>query len=241
MSKKHGGHHGGAWKVAYADFVTAMMALFLVLWLTSQDTKIKEAVERSFRHPWQSLKPGGSGIINQSELNSAKPSPAPRGNALEYEWLRRLHKDLMKALQSDENENKAVELELLNDQLRISIFDRSGKPIFEADSDQFTEYGGWVFSTLAWEIRRYESFNIELEGHTERGHVATRPDFGKWELSAARALAARRKLIHHDVREEQIRKVSGYADTMPMKNHVPEDEINRRVTVMLRLGNESKP
>ncbi len=215
-----------------------MMALFLVLWLTSQDTKIKEAVERSFRHPWQSLKPGGMGLISQSELSAGKPSPAPKGNALEYEWLRRLNQDLSKALQPDDSENKSVELELLNDQLSISIFDRSGKPIFERESTKFTEYGNWVFSTLAWQIRRYKSFSIELEGHTERGHVAPRPDYGKWELSADRANAARRKLIFNDVREEQIRKVSGYADTMPLKNHAPEEEINRRVTVMLRLGND---
>lgn len=222
--------------MAYADFVTAMMALFLVLWLTSQDTKIKEAVERAFTHPWQSLKPGGTGLIQ--DMKSSRASPAPKGNALEYEWLRKLHQDLTKALQSDDNENKSVELELLNDQLRISIFDRSGKPIFEPDSIKFTEYGAWVFSTLAWEIRRYESFNIELEGHTERGRPPVSPEYGHWELSADRANAARRLLIHHDVREDQIRRVVGCADTVPMKNHEPEDEINRRVTVMLRLRDE---
>jgi len=222
--------------VAYADFVTAMMALFLVLWLTSQDTKIKEAVERAFRNPWQSLKPGGVGLINQGDPSNIRQSAAPRGNALEYEWLRRLQKDLAKALQDQDEETKTVELELLNDQLRISIFDRSGKPIFEKDSTKFTEYGGWVFSTLAWEIRRYKSFSIELEGHTEKGYVTVRPDYGPWDLSVGRALAAQRKLIYNDVREDQIRKVAGYADTMPLKGHLPDDEANRRVTVMLSLG-----
>jgi len=69
-SKKHGGHHGGAWKVAYADFVTAMMALFLVLWLASQDQKIKEAVERSFRNPFGTLTKESTGIISNQEMQA---------------------------------------------------------------------------------------------------------------------------------------------------------------------------
>jgi len=70
MSKKHGGHHGGAWKVAYADFVTAMMALFLCLWLTSQDQKIKEAVERAFRNPMASITKESVGIIPNKDPSS---------------------------------------------------------------------------------------------------------------------------------------------------------------------------
>src|SRR5437870_2263586 len=131
MRKKRHPNHGGAWKVAYADFVTAMMALFIVLWLASQDQRIKEAVERSFRNP-----------------------------------------------------------------------------TFEPDAAEFTPYGAWIFSTLAWEISRYtNSFLLELEGHTEQGRPPKRTDYGNWELSTDRASAARRKLLSHDVAPSQIRKV----------------------------------
>ena len=115
------------------------------------------------------------------------------------------------------------------------MFDSGHKAIFEPDSEQFTDYGKWIFSTLAWEISRYASFNIELEGHTERGRPPLRENYGNWELSSGRANAARRALLEHGVRGGQIRKVAGFADTMPMAEAEPEDAANRRVTVMLRI------
>jgi len=80
MAKKHGGHHGGSWKVAYADFVTAMMALFLTLWLTSQDEKIKEAVQRSFTNPFSSLTKESTGIIPQKDTPAASANRS--GNSI---------------------------------------------------------------------------------------------------------------------------------------------------------------
>src|SRR5687768_18222117 len=99
MAKKRHAHHGGAWKVAYADFVTAMMALFLVLWLTSQDEKIKEAVERSFKNPFSYLTKDSTGLI--SSKDSAAVCSAS-GNfdfatAVEMNMLRRIFDDFMKA------------------------------------------------------------------------------------------------------------------------------------------------
>ena len=76
---------------------------------------------------------------------------------------------------------------------------------------------------------------MELEGHTESGHAAPRPEYGDWEISSDRAGAARRKLIEHGVAAGQIRKVAGYGDTVPMTQTSPEDEINRRITVMLKV------
>lgn len=252
MSKKHGGHHGGAWKVAYADFVTAMMALFLVLWLTAQDTKIKEAVERAFRNPFSAVTKESTGIIpNQSKDASA--SYEQKGNfqsvsAVEMETMRHVSEDLAKLLKQDEDAS-SIQIELTPDGLRINVFDRSHKPIFEPDSDKFTAYGAWVFSTLAWEISRYHSFRIELEGHTASEIVSSvllassqspttnNPEAapGDWELSTERANAARRKLVQDGVTNEQICKVSGFADTAPMPDTPPDAEVNRRVTVLLKL------
>lgn len=235
---KHG-HHGGAWKVAYADFITAMMALFLVLWLTAQDTRIKEAVERAFRHPFSSVTKENVGIIPNKETQAIRTTQGnfDSASALELTMLRKLNEDLIKSLKKEEDDpaNKTVELELTPDGLRISVFDRARRPIFEPDSTTFTAYGDWVFSTLAWEISRYHSFAVELEGHTERGRTPLRPDYDDWEMSSDRANAARRKLVQHGVASDHVRKVAGYADTQPMPQHPPEDEINRRVTVMLKI------
>lgn len=240
MAKKRHPHHGGAWKVAYADFVTAMMALFLVLWLTSQDQKIKEAIERSFRNPFATLTKESTGIIPNKDTQAVK---AREGNfdsasAVELNMLRRMADDLMKTLQSNPEtpEENPLKLEITPDGMRISVFDRNRKPIFEPDSAEFTSYGAWIFSTLAWEISRYtNSFSIELEGHTELGRPPKTADYTNWELSADRANSARRKLLTHDVVASQIRKVAGYAETLPMASLDPHDESNRRVAVLLKL------
>lgn len=236
--KKH--HHGGAWKVAYADFVTAMMALFLVLWLTSQDQRIKQAVERAFTHPFSSMTKESTGIIPNKDVAAVKSTSGnfDSASAVELNMLRKIAQDLLRTLESNPEtpDDNPVKLEMMPDGLRISVFDRNRKPIFEQDSAQFTPYGAWVISTLAWEVSRFSgSFNVEIEGHTESGRPAVRDQYGDWELSADRANAARRKLQEHDVAEEQIRRVAAYAATVPVADLEPEDETNRRVTVLLKV------
>ncbi len=229
---------GGSWKVAYADFVTAMMALFLVLWLVSQDQKIKESVERAFRNPFASLTKESVGIIPSKETQAVR---ANNGNfdsasAVELNMLRRLMQDLAKQLVDPNPEDDPIKLELSPEGLRISIFDRGRKPVFEADSDTFTEYGNWIFSTLAWDIARYTSFNIELEGHTEkRGDDGKNGGRDKRKAAAGRANPCREVLTKHGVKPGQFKKVAGFGDTEPLAGIPAQDENNRRVTVMLKI------
>src|SRR5215475_1383466 len=114
MSKK--GHHGGAWKVAYADFVTAMMALFMVLWLTSQDQRIKEAVERAVGNPFSSVTKDSVGIIPSKDTQAVRSSSGnfDSASAVELTMLRRLNQDLMKSLQSeaDDKEQSSIKLDI---------------------------------------------------------------------------------------------------------------------------------
>jgi chemotaxis protein MotB len=242
MSANHKGHHGGAWKVAYADFVTAMMALFLVLWLTAQDTKIKEAVERAFRNPFSAVNKEGTGIIPNKDATAQVKGQGKfdSASAVELEMLRHITEDLAKILQGQDESQDTVKVEMVPEGLRINVFDRSHKPVFEPGSDVFTGYGSWVFSTLAWEISRYETFKIELEGHTEANTQTGRELHSKWELSSERANAARRKLVQNGVIPLQIFKVSGFADTQPMADQPPTDEGNRRVTVLLKIQNPNQ-
>lgn len=237
MAKKNHGHHGGSWKVAYADFVTAMMALFLCLWLTAQDTKIKDAVERAFRNPFSSVTKESTGIIPSKDASATykQAGKFDSVSAVEMETMRHVSDDLTKLLQKQNEVDNSVQIDLTGDGLRINIFDRSNKPIFETGTDTFTSYGSWVFSTLAWEISRYKTFKIELEGHTETNVETGHEAHGKWDLSTERANAARRKVVQSGVDDFQICKVSGFADTAPMPAFPPEAEINRRVTVLLKL------
>lgn len=237
MAKKHA-HHGGAWKVAYADFVTAMMALFLVLWLTSQDEKIKEAVERSFKNPFSSLTKDSTGLIpseNTIQTVQSEKGSFDSASAVELNMLRRVTQDLIKTFQQDEHDTP-VGVEMLPDGVRINVFDRAHKPIFQPDCADFTEYGRWVFTTLAWQVSRYPKvFRMEIEGHTEANRPSRDAAYGNWEISSDRANTARRLLEEHGVKPAQVRKVAGFADTMPMPEIDATDERNRRVALLLRV------
>lgn len=231
--------------MAYADFVTAMMALFLVLWLVSQDQKIKEAVERSFRNPFNSLTKQSTGIIpaeKETMTVQARSGNFDSASAVELNMLRKIAQDLTSVLQSnpEASEQNPLDLEITPEGMRISVFDRNSKPIFEKGSAEFTAYGNWIFTTLAWQISRFtNNFNVELEGHTEKG--GSYPNGGDaWALSVDRANASRRKLLEHDVQQTQIRKVAGFADTQPMPNLEPASESNRRVAVLLKLKSGSQ-
>ena len=213
-----------------------MMALFLCLWLTSQDQKIKEAVERAFRNPFSSVTKESVGIIPSADANATYQQQGhfQSVSAVEMETMRHLSDDLSKLLKQDENAS-SVKIDLTPEGLDINIFDRSHKPIFNPGTATFTDYGTWVFSTLAWEISRYRTFRLELEGHTEAKTENGSDAHDSWDLSTDRANAARRVLVENGVHDEQMSKISGFADTVPMAGYAPADEINRRVTVLLRL------
>jgi chemotaxis protein MotB len=244
MAKKNRhAHHGGAWKVAYADFVTAMMALFLVLWLSSQDEKIKEAVERSFRSPFASVTKESSGIIPNKDTQAVKSKEANFDSAsvVELNMLRRLAEEVLKTLQDSNPNEDAVKVEPIPDGVRISIFDKAQQPVFKTDTAEFTDFGRWVVSTLAWQVSRYtNTFRVELEGHTESNQNPKREDFGPWEITTDRANATRRKMIDNGVAPSQIRKVAGFADTQPIDGKSATDPINRRVAVLLKIGSRKQ-
>ena len=213
-----------------------MMALFLCLWLTSQDQKIKDAVERAFRNPFSSVTKESVGIIESKDMAASYQQQGhfQSVSAVEMETMRHLSDDLSRLLKQDENVT-SVKIDLTPEGLDINIFDRSHKPIFNPGTAKFTDYGAWVFSTLAWEISRYTTFRIELEGHTETKAENGNDKHDEWDLSTDRANAARRELVENGVLDKQISKISGFADTIPMAGYLPTDEINRRVTVLLRL------
>src|ERR1700749_2822538 len=128
MAHKKGGHHGGAWKVAYADFTTAMMALFIVLWLTSQDQRIKDAVERAFRNPFTSVTKDSVGIIPSKDTQAVRSSSGNFDSAsgVELTILRRLNQDLLRSFGSAEGESEnPIKLDLTPEGMCINVFDRS--------------------------------------------------------------------------------------------------------------------
>lgn len=229
--------NGGAWKVAYADFVTAMMALFLVLWLVSQDVSVRVAVERAFRSQFVTTATGTSSLIQKTN-NPTMDSAGLSNNSdspLEASVLRRVMDQLQSLNMPTDGENRPVTLRVTPEGLEVSVFDRSQRPLFVGESEKLTMYGRWVFSTLAWPIAENPGSKIEIGGHTESGFQSANSDYSVWELSADRAKTARHTLIKYGVHSEQVRKVSGYGDLQPIEPARPEDPENRRVTVLFRL------
>ncbi|MDA1272987.1 MAG: OmpA family protein [Verrucomicrobia bacterium] len=233
---------GGAWKVAYADFVTAMMALFMVLWIMNQDQEVKGSVEEFFKNPWTAALSDSTGIIpvKNADVVSSRKANFEKASAVELEAIKRLNEDLVKTFiqNSEFRENRSLNVEMTPDGVLINFLDNPGQPIFEKDGSEFTPYGAFVFNTVAWAIARYPSTQIELEGHTEEGFKPVRKDYGAWEISLDRASSARRRLLTQGVNNSQIIKVSGFGGTQPLKDRNSFDSSNRRVTVMLRAGKE---
>ena len=249
MARKKEAHHGGAWKVAFADFMTAMMALFLVLWISSQEKKILIATARYFQNPFKAALTNSSGVLPFDSNKIAKDAGEGDGSGkdassarqIDLMFLNSLAKDFYRLLHLDENlEDKPIEFQVTSDGMHITLFDHPRKPLFMENTAEFTEWGQFLMQNLAWMIERHQ-FRVVVEGHTCSGIAFPKPDYGAWELSTDRANAARRLLTYYAVSPTQIARVAGYADTRPIAGLAPEAEANQRVNLSLSLNRHEAP
>jgi chemotaxis protein MotB len=232
---------GGAWKVAYADFVTAMMALFMVLWIVGQDKEILIATSKYFQNPFNSPMEASSGVMpfdksSSSSDGSGQGEKEDSSNAVNMQFLNSIAKDFFRMMQLDEDlADKPIDIQVTSDGLRVNLFDRARQPLFQKNTAEFTEWGRFCMQSLAWMIDR-NRFHVVIEGHTRPGLDLPKPEYTPWELSADRANASRRALTHYAVDEKQIDRVTGYAATRPLPDQSVESESNQRVTLSLTVG-----
>jgi chemotaxis protein MotB len=227
----HGGHHGGAWKVAYADFVTAMMALFIVLWLLNTNKPVREAVAGYFKDP--------SGTANKT--GSAKAGVA-EAVAITKDDMPKLKEELEKAIRAMPNFDKLkdqIEMTLTPEGLRIELLETETGTFFDVGNPAPNDNGRDLLSLLAHELGKLPN-NLSIEGHTDSKPYTRGREYGNWELSTDRANAARRLMQHEGVRDDQVTQVRGYADQMPRKKDQPQDASNRRISVIVQ-NLENKP
>jgi chemotaxis protein MotB len=249
MAKKAAAHHGGAWKVAYADFVTAMMALFMVLWISSQDKKILIATSRYFQSPFHSPMDDHSGIMpfNKEANNTSKQNeeanpktPSVSDKQVDIAYLNAVAADFYRLLHIDQDlEKKPIDIEVTSDGLRVTLYDRGSRPLFAEDGAAFTPWGKFVIQNLAWLIDRH-GFRVTIDGHTRANLPLHRPDYTAWELSTDRANAARRSLVYYAVEPAMIERVSGFGDTHPLAGEAPAAESNQRITLSLSLSAQNR-
>jgi len=236
-----GAHHGGGWKVAYADFVTSMMALFLVLWLVGSDTETKLAVQRYFRGEiTQQGKNGTQQYAKQEPFENEMKDKVSK-NLIEEQTMKRELEKLREQLNnSSQDGDDLIRYEFIADGVRITVIDSSAKPFFDPGTAHLTYYGEWVLKTTAWYLDRFP-FMLEVEGHTQKGaEGATDPaSEGGWDLSTTRAVAARNVLQTSGLEPDRFWRVIGYSDRIPLEGVKPEAEENRRITIVARLKPDS--
>jgi chemotaxis protein MotB len=233
----HGGHHGGAWKVAYADFVTAMMSLFIVLWLMNSSKQIQQAVGGYFRDPAGTTKLTGGNGKGPSESAGSGPADAL---TLSKDNMSKLKEDLQGAIHKIEDLNKLksqIEMTVTSEGLRIELLESAEGTFFDSGSPELNDSGKETLSALAKELGGVPN-KISIEGHTDSMPLLRNGgDYGNWELSVDRANNARRLMQESGLRPDQVTEVRGYADQKLRKPNAPNDPSNRRISLIVQYLN----
>jgi chemotaxis protein MotB len=221
----HGGHHGGAWKVAYADFVTAMMALFIVLWLLNSSKQVQQAVGGYFKDPTGTSKKVGSNMQGGGQ-----------NFVLTRDNMPKLKEQLQKAMRQMADFEKLkshIDMTVTAEGLRIEMSESASGTFFDSGSAKLNGDGAELLSTLAQELGGLPN-KLSIEGHTDSQPYAPSAIYGNWELSADRANAARRVMQARGIRADQVTQVRGFADQRLRKPEAPLDPANRRISVTVQ-------
>jgi chemotaxis protein MotB len=229
------GHHGGAWKVAYADLVTAMMAFFLVMWLITQGQETKESVAAYFSDPIGFAKQAaaGSGMMPGSP-DLEKSSPPEEGEVQEELRKKALEVQLeIRRLQELEDLEGEVVAEVEPAGLRIRLQEADESTFFGLGSDELSENGIQALQAIGKVIAPLD-YDIVLEGHTDSKTYRASMGYTNWELSTDRANAARRVLERAGVESNRLALIQGFADTKPRFPKNPLDPRNRRIEILVK-------
>jgi chemotaxis protein MotB len=224
--KVHGhGHHGGAWKVAYADFVTAMMAFFMVLWLMNSSDKVKEAVGAYFRDP-----------TGRGKLSGSSVAGSGAGISVSKNDMGQLKDKLQSAMSRmpEFNELKEqVSMTVTGEGLRVEMLETEKGLFFESGSPRPSHQGEELLLLLAKELGRLPN-QLLIEGHTDSKPYSGTSEYSNWELSSERANSSRRLMEASGLRPGQVVQVRGFADRQLRVPDDPTHATNRRVTVIVK-------
>jgi len=225
--KGHAGHHGGAWKVAYADFVTALMALFIVLWLVSSSEKVKKAVESYFQDPTGTGKLAGTTMSGKGEGLMLKPEDMAK--------LKDRIEQAMEQLPKFDQLKSHVAMTVTNEGLRIELLETEKGLFFDSGSSKLSPRGEEMLRMLAGQLKLLPN-KLLVEGHTDAKPYSSETGYTNWELSADRANMARRVMQDGGVTQDQIAQVRGFADRRLRNAKDPMDPGNRRVSVIAQYA-----
>jgi chemotaxis protein MotB len=227
----HSGHHGGAWKVAYADFVTAMMALFIVLWLLNSSKQVQEAVGGYFKDPTGNSKMVGSNMRGAGQnLDLRKDDMKKIKAALENQ---------IKSLPDFEKLKSHIDMTITSEGLRVELTEGEKSTFFELGSALPSPTGKELLVALAQEVGKLPN-HVSIEGHTDsQSYSGGLTAYSNWELSVDRANAARRIMSASGLSQQQISQVRGFADQKPRDGKAPDDPANRRISLIVEYLEKS--
>ncbi|TCO83430.1 chemotaxis protein MotB [Plasticicumulans lactativorans] len=255
IKKGHHGHHGGAWKLAYADFVTAMMAFFLLMWLLGSTTSGDlQGIAEYFQNPYKVAMSGGSGagdavsvIKGGGEDLSRAVGQVKRTNDGKRQIIAKAREDdsgrlrelrdkidrLIGASPTLRNYRSQLKLDITREGLRIQIVDAANRPMFELASAQMQPYAKEILKEIAPLINELPNV-ISVSGHTDaRPFQGGQRGYSNWELSADRANAARKELVAAGLQEGKMLRVMGLADSVPLVADDPLAPTNRRIAIIV--------
>jgi len=262
--KKGGhGHHGGSWKIAYADFVTAMMAFFLLMWLVASLNKAQKAgISEYFKQPMKvalfggesmgdrklNIKGGGPNITETDGQVSASNKPLVEQKIAENKEIIEVNKNETKKLEELKSQiNLSIEkdpslaglknqllMDVVSDGLRIQLIDNQKKPMFDVGSDKVNPSIEPILANIVKLLNSVPN-KVTIQGHTDANpyHNPTELDYTNWELSSQRANAARRALIKAGMDENKVMMVSGFSSTVLLDKKNPYNPENRRISIIV--------
>ncbi len=234
-------HHGGAWKVAYADMVTALMALFIVLWILAQSDEFRVNIAHYFQDPVgfeeggvPTPLPGGTRSGEPSVLDNVSPPPTRESvqiNALFRERAQGIREALEK-LPSISKYREQIELSLTAEGLKINLLESNETPLFKLGGTDLNADAVSVLQTIATEVLHFPN-SIVIEGHTDSKSFGVDSKTTNWELSTGRAHTARRVFEGAGIPSARLLEVRGFADRQLYNSLDPEDSRNRRISITL--------
>jgi chemotaxis protein MotB len=257
---EHGGHHGGAWKIAYADFVTAMMAFFLLMWLLGSTSKYdKQGIEDYFNAPLSSLLGGSEGTAGarpnvvqgggrdisdtrpgdgkKSQTEPTPPSTVPPAvvppDAGRLQQLKAKLTALIEQSPALKAFKDRIRISITNEGLRIEIVDSQNRPMFPSGSSRLQPYAVTILTQIGAALNDVDN-RISIAGHTDAVPYTAGPEgYSNWELSSERANAARRALVAGGMHAEKLLQVRGLADVLPLNSNIADEPTNRRISILV--------
>lgn len=228
--KGHGGHHGGSWKVAYADFVTAMMAFFLLMWLTSVLTEVQKTGVADYFENYRVFKEQGATPLYETIMTTKQADPGKGENKVGY--MEELKQELKKKVEGKyQAVSDQIIVEMTEDGFRVQLVDKEGNPMFASGSSNLNEWAKDVIQVVAETVKDLPN-KIAIEGHTDSVPFAS-GKLSNWELSSQRASAARQQFEKSGIDPNRFNRIVGYADTELFLKGDPTNSKNRRINIIL--------